>query len=66
VWPDLDDELLATYLQNTAGPGYFSEKEGFISGGVSPGAEWDVLASRLKNLSPYNPYETSNLIITFK
>lgn len=66
VWPDLDDDLLATYLQNTAGPGYFSEKEGFISGGVSPGTEWDVLASRLENLSPYNPYETSNLIITFK
>ena len=66
VWPDLDPELLATYLQNTAAPGYFSEKVGFIAGGESPGPEWDVYANRLNNLSPYSPLETSNLIVTFK
>jgi hypothetical protein len=66
VWPGLDPELLATYLVNTSAPGYFSEKVGFISGGESPGPEWDVFAARLDNLSPYSPLETSNLIVTFK
>lgn len=66
VWPGLDSGLLATYLQNTSGPGYFSEKSGFIAGGVSPGPEWDKFASRLNDLSPYNPLETSNLTVTFK
>lgn len=66
AWPSLDPEVLETYLKNTAAPGYFSNKVGFISGGVSPGPEWDVFASRLDNLSPYNPLETSNLEVTFK
>lgn len=66
VWPGLDPELLATYLQNTSAPGYFSEKVGFIAGGESPGPEWDEFAARLNNLSPYNPVETSNLMVTFK
>lgn len=66
VWPGLDPALLDMYLQNTAAPGYFNNKAGFLSGGVSPGPEWDELASRLENLSPYNPLETSNLMVTFK
>ncbi len=66
VWPGLDPDLLAAYLKNTSAPGYFSEKVGFIAGGESPGPEWDVFAARLNNLSPYNPLETSNLIVTFK
>ena len=66
VWPGLDPALLATYLQNTAAPGYFNEKAGFLSGGESPGPEWDALAARLENLSPYNPLETSNLTVAFK
>lgn len=66
VWPGLDPALLATYLLNTSAPGYFSEKIGFISGGESPGPDWDVYASRLNNLSPYSPLETSNLVVTFK
>jgi len=53
-------------LQNTAAPGYFNEKAGFLSGGESPGPEWDALAARLENLSPYNPLETSNLTVAFK
>ena len=66
VWPGLDPDLLAAYLQNTSAPGYFSEKVGFIAGGESPGSEWDEFAARINNLSPYNPLETSNLIVTFK
>ncbi len=66
AWPGINPELLATYLKNTAAPGYFSDKVGFIAGGVSPGAEWDVFANRLENLSPYSPKATSNLVVTFK
>ncbi|MEK6781661.1 MAG: hypothetical protein AABY93_08140 [Bacteroidota bacterium] len=66
VWPGIDPVLLDTYLTNTAAPGYFSEKQGFLSGGTSPGAEWDVLAARLEALSPYNPKETSELVVEFK
>ena len=66
VWPGIDPDLLAAYLTNTAAPGYFDNKNGFISGGVSPGAEWDVLTNRLTALSPYNPKSTSELVVTFK
>ena len=66
TWPAIDPNLVAAYLVNTAAPGYFSSKKGFLSGGVSPGAEWDVLAARLEALSPYNPLLTSNLVVTFK
>jgi hypothetical protein len=65
VWPGIDQDLLAAYLSTTAAPGYFNN-HGFISGGKSPGAAWDVLAKRLDSLSPYNPKETSNLTLTFK
>lgn len=65
VWPGIDQTLLAAYLSNTAAPGYFNSN-GFISGGVSPGAEYDVLAARLDALSPYNPKETSELVVNFK
>jgi hypothetical protein len=65
VWPGINPVLLAAYLKNTAAPGYFSKK-GFLSGGVSPGTEWDGLTSRLPALKPYNPKEISNLAITFK
>src|SRR5258706_906978 len=65
TWPGLDPTLVAAYLANTAAPGYFSKK-GFLSGGVSPGAEWDALAVRMDALSPYNPLQTSNLTVTFK
>jgi len=65
IWPGLDPNLVANFLKNTEAPGYFSKK-GFLSGGVSPGADWDVLASRLGALSPYNPLEVSELVLTFK
>lgn len=50
---------------NTEGPGYFYS-DGFISGGTSPGGAWDVLAERLKALSPYNPKDIGNLELLFK
>lgn len=65
AWPGIDQNLLAAYLSNTAAPGYFGD-HGFLSGGTSPGNEWDVIAARLELLSPYNPLETSNLVVTFK
>lgn len=65
VWPGLDPAIIDAYLHNTEGPGYFGP-DGFISGGDSPGEEWDVLVERLQLLSPYNPTEVSNLAITFK
>jgi hypothetical protein len=66
LWPWLDPALVAKYLTNTAAPGYFSDKRGFITGGVSPGAEWDVLANRLGALKPYNPKSVSELVLNFK
>jgi len=65
AFPGIAPEFIEAYLVNTDAPGYF-EKDGFISGGVSPGTDWDVLAARLTDLSPYNPLETSELEIVFK
>lgn len=65
VWPGIDQDVLAAYLKNIAAPGYFN-KTGFIKGGTSPGADWDVLAARLDALSPYNPKQTSQLVVKFK
>lgn len=66
VWPGIDQNLLTAYLTNTSAPGYFDNKKGFLSGGVSPGADWDVLTSRLEGLTPYNPKHTSELTLSFK
>ena len=66
AWPGIDPTLLETYLSNTAAPGYFSKAKGFLSGGVSPGVEWDVLKARLDALSPYNPKQVSELVVGFK
>lgn len=65
VWPGLDPAILDAYLMNTEGPGYF-DSEGFIAGGTSPGAAWDVLTARLQSLSPYNPKDIGNLKVLFK
>jgi hypothetical protein len=66
AWPGVDQNLLSAYLSNTNAPGYFSESRGFIAGGTSPGAEWDVLVNRLDDLGPYNPSEVSALQLSFK
>jgi hypothetical protein len=65
VWPGINQELLAAYLSETAAPGYFNH-DGFIAGGVSPGSDWDALAARMDDLSPYSPKETAELKVTFK
>ena len=65
VWPNIDPALLDAYLVNTPAPGYFGD-HGFLAGGVSPGAEWDELASRLEDLTPYNPSKVSALSVEFK
>jgi hypothetical protein len=65
VWPGIDQTLLAQFLKSTAAPGYFSNS-GFISGGTSPGAQWDALTTRLNDLTPYNPKAVSDLNVTFK
>ena len=66
VWPTLEPALVANFLVNTQAPGYFSNKVGFIVGGESPGSAWDVYEARLPSLSPFNPLETSNLIVSFQ
>jgi hypothetical protein len=66
LWPGINQTLLNAYLSNTAAPGYFDNKKGFVVGGKSPGADWDVLASRLSTLSPYNPKNISDLVVNFK
>jgi hypothetical protein len=65
VWPQIDPTALDTYLSATSAPGYFNAS-GFIAGGVSPSAEFDLLEDRLEDLSPYNPKATSELVVTFK
>ena len=65
VWPYIDSTAVAAYLYNTDAPGYF-DNYGFVSGGTSPGSEYDEIESRLPNMSPYNPKEISNLAIVFK
>ena len=66
MWPAIDQTLLDAYLTNTAAPGYFDNKKGFLAGGTSPGADWDVLVNRLNALSPYNPKNISDLVVNFK
>jgi hypothetical protein len=66
AWPGIDPSAVASYLTNTAAPGYFNKTQGFISGGVSPGSDWDIFATRLNTLSPYNPKKTNDLVINFK
>jgi hypothetical protein len=66
LWPGINQTLLDAYLSNTGAPGYFDNKKGFIAGGKSPGADWDVLANRLNALSPYNPKNISDLSVNFK
>jgi hypothetical protein len=65
LWPGINQDLLAAYLSETAAPGYF-DHDGFITGGVSPGSDWDALAARMDDLSPYSPKETAELKVTFK
>ena len=67
AWPDIifNPNLLATYLQNTDAPGYFNA-QGFVSGGTSPGDEYNELSNAIESLVPFNPFDVSNLSLEFK
>ncbi len=65
AYPGIPQETIDLYLQNTEAPGYFNNN-GFVQGGTSPGAEYDVFENAINGLTPYNPIEVSNLTITFK
>lgn len=65
VWPGIDSASVEAYLYNTSAPGFF-DAAGFVAGGTSPGSEYDPLVARIQELSPYNPKEISNLVISFK
>jgi hypothetical protein len=63
--PGISQETIDWYLQNTEAPGYFNN-QGFVQGGTSSGAEYDVFETAINDLTPYNPIEVSNLTIAFK
>jgi hypothetical protein len=65
IWPNISEDIVNTYLYNTAAPGYFASR-GFVQGGTSPGSEYDDLDSRIEVLSPYNPKVISTLTINFQ
>ncbi len=58
-------QQLDEYLGDAEAPGYFNNA-GFVQGGTSPGAEYDVFETAINGLTPYNPVEVSNLTIAFK
>jgi hypothetical protein len=65
VWPNLDEQSVNMYLQNTEAPGFFNNT-GFVKGGTAPSAQYDPLVARLALLIPYNPKDISTMNITFK
>jgi hypothetical protein len=65
TWPSISSELVNFYLQNTDAPGYFNHT-GFVAAGTAPGQEYAPFATAIQTLVPYNPYEVSNLILSFK
>lgn len=65
TWPNISTEELAAYLQNTKAPGYFGEGH-FIQAGTAPNDLYNDLSNSMNLLSPYNPFEISNLNVEFK
>jgi hypothetical protein len=65
TWPTIDSASVATYLYNTDPPGYF-DQNGFIQGGTAPTGNYGTIQSRMNLLSPYNPFQITNLTIEFK
>jgi hypothetical protein len=55
---------IAPYLRNADAPGYF-DADGFVQGGVAPDAEYAEMEEAIMKLVPYNPWEISNLEISF-
>jgi hypothetical protein len=63
VYPNISQELIDLYLQNTEAPGYFNS-EGFIKGGgESPDPAFDPLKDRILALTPYSPLAVSQQTI---
>ena len=60
-----DSTSLAAYLHNADAPGFF-ESQGFVSGGTSPGTQYDALVTEIQSLTPYNPKNIDELTILFK
>jgi hypothetical protein len=56
---------LDIYLVNTQAPGFFNNN-GFVVAGLSPTAAYDRLVTSMNSLTPYSPYEISNLTLNFK
>jgi hypothetical protein len=65
TWPNVDPIEWEAYLQNTQAPGYFGEGH-FIQGGTAPSDLYYDLSNSMNLLSPYNPFEISNLSVEFK
>ena len=65
AWPSIDSTDVDAFLANTDAPGYF-DKDGFVSAGVSPGSQFDLIDVRLKDLTPYNPKDITGLTVAFK
>ncbi len=61
----IPQDILDAYLVNTNAPGFFNS-DGFVQAETAPSSEWDGLALRINDLSPYNPLEITNLEIAFK
>ena len=61
-----DSASLAQYLHNADAPGMFN-RNGFVQGGGTPPSEdYNVLIDALNDLTPYNPYDVSQLHISFE
>jgi hypothetical protein len=65
IWPGINPDVLDAYLAEISAPGYF-DNNGFVAGGTSPGEDWNTLAARLQQMTPYNPKEVSELTVEFK
>lgn len=59
------DELINQYLKNAEAPGFFNES-GFVQGGTAPNEDYTTIKEQIKNLSPYNPKNVHDMILSFK
>ncbi len=69
TYPDADSAavavIVADLLVDTEAPGFFNSA-GFIQGGEAPNNSYNELVSNIELLTPYNPFNISELIIEFK
>lgn len=64
VWPWIDSTTVNAYLYNTEAPGFFNHY-GFVNGGSAPTPEYNPLVDVIAGLTPYNPAEINQLVISF-